>query len=109
MRAFPFGQNLSGRMLFRVEVILAGLMAVVPDAAAQDVAALAGATALPPVEVIAPQPRRDAGTRPKPGAERGRRSTRRAIITPLPPVTVVPLQMPARRRRPRSVRRAKRM
>ncbi|WP_249779207.1 TonB-dependent receptor [Bradyrhizobium sediminis] len=57
-------------------------MAVVPDAAAQDVAAVAGATALPPVEVIAPQPRRDAGNRPKPSAERGRRSTRRAIAPP---------------------------
>ncbi|WP_249779429.1 TonB-dependent receptor [Bradyrhizobium sediminis] len=57
-------------------------MAVVPDAAAQDVAALAGATALPPVEVIAPQPRREAGNRPKRGAERGRRSARRAIATP---------------------------
>jgi hypothetical protein len=54
----------------------------VPDAAAQDVAALAGATALPPVEVIAPQPRRDAGSKPKRGAERGRRSARRAIATP---------------------------
>ncbi|QWG14576.1 TonB-dependent receptor [Bradyrhizobium sediminis] len=69
-------------MLFRVEVVLAGLTAVVADAAAQDVAALAGATALPPVEVIAPQPRRDAGSRPKPGAERGRRSARRAIAPP---------------------------
>ncbi|QWG24765.1 TonB-dependent receptor [Bradyrhizobium sediminis] len=69
-------------MLFRVEIVLAGLMAVVPDAAAQDVAAVAGATALPPVEVIAPQPRRDAGNRPKPSAERGRRSTRRAIAPP---------------------------
>jgi outer membrane receptor protein involved in Fe transport len=64
----------------RVGLIL-GLSAGATQASAQDLAA-AGATKLPPVEVMAPQPRLNVTREPKVGAERGRRSNRRAFTTP---------------------------
>jgi hypothetical protein len=69
-----------------VGVVLTGLAAAASSASAQSVTP----TTLPPVEVDAPQRRQDAGTKPKPGTERGRRSHRSAIRNPAPVIDTAP-------------------
>ena len=58
-----------------------GLSAAATEAGAQNLAAV-DATKLPPVEVMAPQPRQNITRKPKVGAERGRRSDRRVATIP---------------------------
>ncbi len=65
---------------------LACWLAIASNAFAQG----ARPTALPAVEIEAPQERQTAGLKPKNGADRGRRPTRGAIQTPTPAVNAVP-------------------
>jgi outer membrane receptor protein involved in Fe transport len=69
------------RFAFAGVGLILGLSAGATQASAQDLAA-ADATKLPPVEVMAPKLRLNVTVKPKMGAERGRRSNRRAVTTP---------------------------
>jgi outer membrane receptor protein involved in Fe transport len=61
--------------------LILGLSAGATEAGAQVLAA-ADATKLPPVEVMAPQPRQELAGKPKASAERSRRSSRSAVTAP---------------------------